>query len=105
MWLADLSPTRGREQAGLRPVLIVSPEQFNRGPSTLIIVCPLTSKERGIRTHIKVVPPEGGLRETSFVMTEAVRSISKDRLIETWGNLPGQSVDKVAEVLRILLEL
>ncbi|MFA5506156.1 MAG: type II toxin-antitoxin system PemK/MazF family toxin [Vulcanimicrobiota bacterium] len=105
IWLADLSPTRGHEQAGRRPVLLVSPESFNRGPSTLVIICPLTTTERGIRTHIKVLPTEGGLKEISFVMTEAVRSISKDRLVKHWGNLTHQTMNQVSDVLKILMDL
>ncbi len=33
VWLADLNPTRGHEQAGRRPVLVVSEDLFNRGPA------------------------------------------------------------------------
>ena len=42
VWLADLDPTRDREQAGRRPVLIVSEDLFNHGPADLVIICPLT---------------------------------------------------------------
>jgi len=40
MWLADLDPTRGHEQAGRRPVLVVSDDIFNRGPADLVIILP-----------------------------------------------------------------
>jgi len=39
VWLADLDPTRGHEQAGRRPVLVVSDDIFNRGPADLVIIC------------------------------------------------------------------
>ena len=42
IWLADLAPTRGREQSGLRPVLILSIDDFNEGPADLVIVVPKT---------------------------------------------------------------
>lgn len=105
IWLADLSPTRGREQSGRRPVALVSRERFNSGGASLVIVCPLTTTERGIRSHIRVVPPEGGLRLTSFIMTEAVRSISKQRLLEPWGCPENATLERVEDVLRILLHL
>ena len=105
VWLADLNPTRGREQAGRRPVLLVSLERFNRGATELVIVCPLTTKDKRIRTHVRIEPPEGGLKETSFVMSEAIRSISKDRLLSHWGTLSAKSLETVDDILRILLEL
>ncbi|HYN21742.1 MAG TPA: type II toxin-antitoxin system PemK/MazF family toxin, partial [Thermoanaerobaculia bacterium] len=43
VWLASLDPVRGHEQAGTRPVLIVSEDLFNRGPAELIIALPVTS--------------------------------------------------------------
>jgi mRNA interferase MazF len=78
---------------------------FNEGKSSLVIVCPLTTKERRIRTHIRIEPPEGGLRETSFIMVEAVRSISKQRLVEHWGVLSMEKLKPVEDVLRILFAL
>jgi mRNA interferase MazF len=103
--MADLSPTRGREQSGRRPVVLVSPESFNRGAAELTIICPLTTRDRKVRTHLRVQPPEGGLKEPSFIMSEAVRSISKDRLIAYWGSLDRQTVAQMDDVLRILLDL
>lgn len=44
IWWANLDPTRGREQAGQRPVLILSVDEFNRASETPIVV-PLTSQE------------------------------------------------------------
>lgn len=40
IWLADLNPTAGKEQQGLRPVLIVSPREFNR--AGLALICPIS---------------------------------------------------------------
>ena len=44
VWLADLGPGRGREQAGQRPALLLSVDRFNAGPAELLMVVPLTSK-------------------------------------------------------------
>ena len=62
IWMIDLDPTRGHEQAGKRPALIVSDDVFNSGPAGLVIVLPLTTKSKGVRSHVAVQPPEGGLR-------------------------------------------
>ena len=53
VWLADLNPVRGHEQAGRRPVLVVSEDLFNRGPAGLAIVLPMTSTLRGIPSHVR----------------------------------------------------
>ena len=42
IWLADLRPTRGREQTGRWPVLVLSVDFFNSGSADLIVVLPLT---------------------------------------------------------------
>jgi mRNA interferase MazF len=61
VWMADLDPTKDHEQAGKRPVLVVSADVFNAGPADLVVVLPITSKAKGIPTHVAVSPPEGGL--------------------------------------------
>jgi mRNA interferase MazF len=105
VWLADLAPTRGHEQSGRRPVLIVSVDLFNQGPADLVIVAPITSTTRPIRYHVHVDPPEGGLKKSSDILCEAVRSISKERLVERWGILAPEHFAEVEDRLRILLGL
>ncbi|NMF67028.1 type II toxin-antitoxin system PemK/MazF family toxin [Brasilonema octagenarum UFV-E1] len=85
VWLADLNPVRGHEQAGKRPCLIISVDLFNQGASGLIVVLPITSKEKGIPFHVELNPPEGALKVQSFVKCEDVRSISVERLEKRWG--------------------
>ena len=106
IWLANLNPTRGHEQAGDRPVLIISTNGFNQGPADLVFVLPLTGKDRGLPFHIPVDPPEGGLTSRSFVLCDALRSISKERLgTQPWGAVSAQTLAKVEDILRLLLEL
>ena len=105
IWLADLDPTRGREQAGRRPVLIVSEDLFNHGPADLVIICPLTSTLRRIPTHILITPPEGGLRMPSAILCDAVRTIAKARLSHRWGFVAPDTMAQVEDHLRILLGL
>jgi mRNA interferase MazF len=105
VWLAGLDPTRGREQAGLRPVLVVSDDLFNEGPADLVVVVPITSTLRRIPSHVRLSPPEGGLRAESAVLCEAIRSISKQRLVLRWGVVSGRKLAVIEDVLRILLRL
>ncbi len=60
IWLVNLDPTIGREQAGERPVVILSTDRFNRGPAGLVIVAPMTTRDRRLPLHVAVDPPEGG---------------------------------------------
>lgn len=105
VWLADLDHVRGREQAGRRPVLVVSHDGFNRGPAELFIALPLTSKPRAIASRVAVIPPEGGLRKASWVVCEGIRSLSRDRLIHRLGSVERWSIEEVGRVLRSLLAL
>ena len=105
VWLVDLNPTRGREQKGVRPALVVSHDAYNQGPADLVVVAPITSRDRGIPLHIPVNPPDGGLKNHSAIMCDAVRSISKRRLLKKWGVMSSEVMHDVADRLRILMDL
>jgi mRNA interferase MazF len=105
VWLADLDPVRGYEQAGRRPVLIVSDDRMNRSAARLAIAVPFTSVEKGIVSHVSVEPPEGDLRRRSYVKPEDVRSVSFERLIERWGAVRPETMARVERALRALLGL
>lgn len=105
VWLADLDPTRGHEEAGLRPVLVLSVDTFNHGPAGLVIVLPVTSTHRGIAAHVPLNPPEGGVKVTSFVLCDAIRSITKERLVRKWGAASPATLVAVEDRVRILLGL
>ncbi|MCI0343661.1 MAG: type II toxin-antitoxin system PemK/MazF family toxin [Planctomycetales bacterium] len=105
VWLADLDPTRGREQAGRRPVLVLSVDRFNAGPAGLIIAIPLTSRLRGWTGHVPIVPPEGGLRVPSAAMCEALRSLDRSRLGVAWGTVTPRTLARVEDAVRIILGL
>ena len=61
LWLVDLNPVRGREQAGRRPALVVSVDGFNHGPADLVVVLSIASRDKGIPWHVALEPPEGGV--------------------------------------------
>ena len=105
IWLVNLSPTAGREQAGTRPALIISVDMFNHGAAELVIAIPITSKAKGIPLHVEITPPEGGLSVKSYGKCEDVRSISTSRLKRKLGRVSAQTIDEVEDRLRILLGL
>ncbi|MBM3465361.1 MAG: type II toxin-antitoxin system PemK/MazF family toxin [Armatimonadetes bacterium] len=102
VWFADLNPTRGHEQAGQRPVLVISIDGYNRGPADLVLVLPITSTQRGVLYHVPVAPPEGGLTKASDILCDAVRSIAKQRLGRRLGAVSGATMAAVEDRLRIL---
>jgi mRNA interferase MazF len=103
VWFVDLDPTRGREQAGRRPAVVVSVDQLGTGPSELAIVVPLTRTERPNPLYVAIEPPEGGVRETSYAMPEMVRAVSRQRLVERWGMLRPATVEQVLQRVHLLL--
>jgi len=105
VWLVDLSPTRGHEQAGKRPGLIVSADLFNQGPAGLVVILPITTTARDIPFHVEISPPEGGLRKRSFVRCDNIRSISKERLSRCLGKISPTTILEVEARLRILQAL
>lgn len=105
IWDADLNPARGHEQGGTRPVLIVSVDPFHQGPSGLVIVVPISSKDKKVRSQVPVEPGEGGLNVRSFIKCEAIRSISTQRLYRRWGVVTPGTLSQVEDRLRILMNL
>jgi mRNA interferase MazF len=105
VWYADLDPVRGHEQGRTRPAVIVSAATFNEGPARLVIICPVTTTERRVRSHVPIEPPEGGLRRRSFVQCEQIRAISTDRLVAPFGELSAVSMGAIEATLKNLLDL
>ena len=104
-WLADFNPTKGREQAGIRPCLVFSVDPMNHGPLDLVIGIPITSTERGWPTHVEVRPPEGGLKNVSYIKCEDIRSMSSDRFMKRLGVVSARTMTETEARVRILLGL
>lgn len=105
IWLVDLNPTRGHEQSGIRPAVIISVDEFNSCPADLVVVVPITSKNKNIPLHVEIQPENSGLAKTSFAKPEDIRSISKERLVKKIGQLPKEKLKELEEKIRILLGL
>ena len=95
IWYADLNPTLGSEQAGFRPMAILSGNMLNEYLE-IVIACPLTTKVKGYKGNLVIQPnAENGLSSTSEVLIFHIRSISKLRLKRKIGQL---RPDQVAEL-------
>jgi mRNA interferase MazF len=103
VWFWELDPTRGREQAGRRPVAVISVDQLGTGPSGLAIIVPLTTTHQDNPIRPRIDPPEGGLREPTWALSDMVRSIDRARLVERWGRLRPASVVQLAARVRLLI--
>lgn len=88
IYFADLDPVIGSEQGGFRPVLIIQNDLGNRFSPT-VIALPLTSKtgKASLRTHVPLVPPQGGVSRPSIILCEQVRTLEKSRLGRYLGTL------------------
>ena len=105
VWLVRLAPAQGHEQSGTRPGLVLSVDAFNHGPADLVVIVPITTKAKGIPFHVEVPAREGGLGRRSYVKSEDVRSISRERLVKRLGAVPMESMSQVEDRMRILLGL
>ncbi|MBI1287359.1 MAG: type II toxin-antitoxin system PemK/MazF family toxin [Flavobacteriales bacterium] len=93
IWQANLNPTKGSEQAGFRPVVIISGNLMNEYLN-VVIACPLTSKLKNYKGHVILHPSDqNGLSEPSEILNFHVRSISKDRLMKRLGTISEKELE------------
>jgi mRNA interferase MazF len=106
VWRADLSPTRGSEQSGVRPVLVVQTDRANpHSPHTIIVPFTTKIRQKVLPSHVLVPAGEGGLNQDSVALCEQIRVIDNSRLLSRLGDLPPSRVTEVDDALRAILEL
>jgi mRNA interferase MazF len=93
VWLADLNPTRGSEQAGTRPVLIFQNDSINRLTATYLAI-PLTTNLRraSLPTCVLIHQSEGGLVKDSVALCHQLRVLDRLRLRRRLGTLSAQTM-------------
>ena len=99
---ADLDPTRGHEQAGQRPVLILSADVFNERSGTVIAVA-LTSQEPRAGFPLTIESRAAGLTKRSWIKISQVRTLSTDRIGKRIARASDEEVAKVVEGLNEIL--
>ncbi len=106
VWLADLNPVRGPEQAGHRPVIIVSGPLHLALPHAVVFVVPLTSRDRGLRHQIPIISQSSGLSELpSFSRPEDTRAVAYQRLGRRLGTVTPGELAAVRRILQAFLDL
>jgi mRNA interferase MazF len=103
LWYANLCPVVGSEQAGMRPLLIISGNLLNTYLNVLIC-CPLTTKIKNYKGNLVLNPDNvNNLSETSEVLTFHVRSVSKSRLVKKIGNVSKEELKLLKKCLDEIL--
>lgn len=102
IWVAP-DPTVGREQSGRRPAVIVAGRRYLATVDMLAIVVPLTTVDRGWPNHIAVRSPM--LPQASWAMTEQVRVVSRERIVQHAGAVDTATLAAIRHWLRAFLEL
>ncbi|AGB30612.1 PemK family protein [Natrinema pellirubrum DSM 15624] len=105
--VVELDPTRGSEQRGTRPCLVVQNDVGNENAPTTIVV-PFTTSYGNERYPFEVLIPadECTLREDSVALCSQVRTVSiDDRITDVVGSVPADRMDEVDTALEYSLGL
>ena len=104
IWYADLNPTKGSEQAGMRPVVVVSGNLLNQHLN-IVIVVPLTTKVKRYKGNPVLMPTQtNGLQTESEMLVFHIRSVSKDRLVRKVGDIKVDELDRAMKTLNDILK-
>jgi mRNA interferase MazF len=95
---ADLNPGVGREQTGLRPVLILSHDVFNRNSGTVIATA-ITSEQQKAGFPLTFELKTGNLPKRSWVKISQIRTLSTERIGKLIGRLSDEELAKIIEGL------
>ena len=104
---ANLHPTEGSEQDGIRPVVVVSRDAINRS-SPVVVIVPFTdaaNKAKTYPSHVRFKAGTAGLTMDSIAVCEQVRAISKSRLKSALGKLNRSELASIEAALKITLDL
>jgi mRNA interferase MazF len=101
LW-ADLNPTIGHEQSGLRPILVLSHEVFNQHSGTIIAVA-ITSQPQRAGFPLTIELKETKLPEKSWVKISQIRTLSIKRLRKKIGAAKPEEIDLIIEGLNEII--
>ena len=104
VWV-DLNPSRGREQAGTRPAVVISCDGYLDNVPNLAIIVPITTTARGWPHHVPISGAGTGLARRSFAMTEQPRTITRERISRRAGTAPASSMREIDQWLRDFTDL
>lgn len=99
---ADLNPVRGREQAGLRPVLVLSHDVFNERSGTVIAVA-LTSQPQRAGFPLTLELQAAGLPKRSWVKISQIRTLAVERIGARLGRASAEEISQVVDGLNEII--
>jgi mRNA interferase MazF len=108
IYFADLNPVTGREQAGTRPVLVVSSDDINALPLVITVVVGTRGDrvKRDYPTNVRVAAEESGLPHETVFLCFQVRSLDEARLIQPRAGVVDDDVmERVDAAVRYCLSL
>lgn len=101
IYLVNLDPTKGSEQAGTRPVLLYEDTRIIRAGNTVVTIPFTTNLARQILPSCILIPAgEGGLRGDSVLLCHQIRVLDKSRLRAKWGTLSSGWMIKIDQVVK-----
>jgi mRNA interferase MazF len=96
IWMADLNPIRGSEQAGIRPVLVLQNDAINRFTTTVLTIPLTTNLHRAtLPSCVRINKGEGGLESDSVILCHQLRVLDKGRLQQKLGTVSSQIITAV----------
>jgi len=101
LW-ADLNPTRGQEQAGLRPVVVISHDVFNERSGTVIALA-ITSQPQQAGFPLTLELQNANMPKQSWVKISQIRTLSIERLGKKIGQLYPEILDQLVEGLNEII--
>lgn len=106
IFLANLAPIIGREQGGIRPVLIIQNDVSNKN-SPVTIVAAITSKvfEKEYSTNIFMSKNESNLEKDSTILLNQIRTVDTSRLIKKIGQVDNFTMNNVDRAIKVSLGL
>ncbi len=100
VFYADLNPTIGSEQGGVRPVLTVQNNVGNKYSPTVVVLPISSAKKTNMPTHIRICDSKM-LPKNSIVLAEQIRTIDRNRLQKYVGSIGLEIMEKVDQAVKI----
>ena len=102
----DLDPTRGHEQRGRRPAIVVSdPEVSSDQRFPMLCVVPVTSTPGTGALYPALAAGASGLVRQSYALIDQLRAIAKERVLAVHGRIHHQEMEAIDKGLRLFLGL
>ena len=98
----NFDPQKGHEQAGYRPALVVSADDYNAISNNMVIACPITNSRNNFPLHI---PLDSRTKTTGVVLCEHIRSLDlNSRRYDVVEKIPDDLLENVVGMISLLIQ-